>query len=185
MNIFYLNSDPKVAAREVCAVHVRKMIVESTQMLSTAHHILDCNNPTSAHLVGNPPPSDWYLTVLMKPSHANHPSNIWVRQNRNHYKWLAQYTLELLAIYKNLTGKTHKCELERSDIYTTLPINLPSGMFTPPPMCMPDEYKHKYSVVRAYRQYLTAKYNEWLSRARPVKVDFPYGQPDWLTLTHS
>jgi hypothetical protein len=38
MNIFYLNSDPKKAAVIQYNKHVVKMILESAQMLCTAHH---------------------------------------------------------------------------------------------------------------------------------------------------
>ena len=41
MNIFILHSDPEVAAKQHCDKHVCKMIVESAQMLSTAHRLLD------------------------------------------------------------------------------------------------------------------------------------------------
>ena len=41
MNIFVLDKDPRVAARMLCDKHVPKMIVESAQMLSTAHRLLD------------------------------------------------------------------------------------------------------------------------------------------------
>ena len=41
MNIFVLNKDPVLAAQEQCDKHVVKMIVESAQMLSTAHRMLD------------------------------------------------------------------------------------------------------------------------------------------------
>ena len=41
MNIFILNDDPVIAAKEQCDKHVVKMIVESAQMLSTAHRMLD------------------------------------------------------------------------------------------------------------------------------------------------
>ena len=41
MNIFILDTDPIVAAQWQCDKHVVKMIVESAQMLSTAHRILD------------------------------------------------------------------------------------------------------------------------------------------------
>ena len=41
MNIFVLDKDPVVAAQMQCDKHVVKMIVESAQMLSTAHRILD------------------------------------------------------------------------------------------------------------------------------------------------
>ena len=41
MNIFILDEDPVIAAKMLCDKHVPKMIVESAQMLSTAHRLLD------------------------------------------------------------------------------------------------------------------------------------------------
>ena len=41
MNIFILDKDPVMAAQLQCDKHVVKMIVESAQMLSTAHRMLD------------------------------------------------------------------------------------------------------------------------------------------------
>ena len=41
MNIFYLDKDPIVAAQMSCDKHVCKMIIESAQMLSTAHRMID------------------------------------------------------------------------------------------------------------------------------------------------
>ena len=41
MNVFYLHKDPKVAAEMSCDKHVVKMILESAQLLSTAHRVLD------------------------------------------------------------------------------------------------------------------------------------------------
>ena len=41
MNIFILHEDPVVAAHMQCYKHVPKMVVESAQMLSTAHRMLD------------------------------------------------------------------------------------------------------------------------------------------------
>ena len=39
MNIFFLDKSPKIAAQMMCNKHVVKMIVESAQMLSTAHRL--------------------------------------------------------------------------------------------------------------------------------------------------
>ena len=41
MNIFILDNDPVIAAQMQCDKHVVKMIVESAQMLSTVHRMLD------------------------------------------------------------------------------------------------------------------------------------------------
>ena len=43
MNIFFLNTDPKVCAQEHLDKHVVKMIVEYAQLMSTAHRLLDGN----------------------------------------------------------------------------------------------------------------------------------------------
>lgn len=166
MNIFYLDTDPALAARQICDVHVRKMIIESCQMLSTAHHMLD-----------GPDVPDG----IMKCTHFNHPSNIWVRQSDNHYKWLYLYTLELCKIHTERSGKIHKCFTDRMKPLAQLPVNMPHAMFTLPPACMPDEYKHKRSVVRSYRAYLNGKYLEWTDRDKPIKIKFQHGKPEWLT----
>ena len=39
MNIFILDHNPKIVAQSQCDKHVVKMIVESAQMLSTAHRM--------------------------------------------------------------------------------------------------------------------------------------------------
>ena len=41
MNIFYLDHDPVTAARAMTDKHIVKMILESAQLLSTAHRVLD------------------------------------------------------------------------------------------------------------------------------------------------
>ena len=41
MNVFYLSQDPVEAAQMHCDQHVRKMLIESAQLLSTAHRMLD------------------------------------------------------------------------------------------------------------------------------------------------
>ena len=72
MNIFYLHRDPVAAAQMQCDKHVVKMILESAQMLSTAHRVLD--GDTYADLRG-----------MYKLAHKNHPSTRWVRSNYRHY----------------------------------------------------------------------------------------------------
>jgi len=49
MNIFYLDTDPRVAAEAHCDKHVVKMILEYGQLLSTAHRLID----------GTPTPFEW------------------------------------------------------------------------------------------------------------------------------
>lgn len=41
MNVFYLSEDPVIAAMALIKKHKNKMLVESAQLLSTAHRVLD------------------------------------------------------------------------------------------------------------------------------------------------
>ena len=41
MNIFFLDKDPRECARQHCDKHVVKMVIETAQLLSTAHRLLD------------------------------------------------------------------------------------------------------------------------------------------------
>jgi len=133
MNIFMLDSNPFNAARMHCDKHVVKMVLESAQMLSTAHHVLD----------GKDCGLQWDLTnwKIYKATHKNHPSNVWVRETRHNYGWLYQLFVSLLREYKKRYNKTHKCEqLVEPLWYHPIKINRWHNM-THLPQCMPDQYK--------------------------------------------
>ena len=72
MNIFYLHPDPETCAQYHCDKHVVKMILEYSQMLSTAHH--ECDGVPGF--------------LCYKPTHKNHPCAVWVRVNRQYYRRL-------------------------------------------------------------------------------------------------
>ena len=74
MNIFYLHENPYMAARYQYNKHVVKMILESAQMLCTAHHVY-----------GN---DEQRRLVPYKQAHLNHPSTRWTRLCRANYMWL-------------------------------------------------------------------------------------------------
>ena len=84
MNIFYLDKDPVKAAQVQYNKHVVKMILESAQMLCTAHH----------HY-GND-------AVPYKKAHYNHPSTIWAREDAYNYMWLYDHMMALGKEYTKL-----------------------------------------------------------------------------------
>jgi hypothetical protein len=141
MNIFYLDKDPDKAATMMYNKHVVKMILESAQLLCTAHHVLDGDD----------------ADVPYKPTHKNHPSAIWVRESADNYAWLYFHMLALGEEYTKRYGKKHltitKCEDALS--------NIPGGMLnigaTPMPQCMPDQYKVPGDSVTAYWNYYEAE----------------------------
>jgi len=141
MNIFYLDKDPVKAAQAQYNKHVVKMILESAQMLCTAHHVY-----------GNPD------DVPYKQAHLNHPSTIWVRENSLHYDWLYEHMIALGNEYTKRYGKQHlsitKCKIPLSN----QPENIPHEEFEQPPQCMPDEFKDECSVQAYWNYYIGEKH---------------------------
>ena len=97
MNIFYLDRSPSIAAEMACDKHVVKMILESAQLLSTAHRVIDGDE--YADKVG-----------LYKMAHKNHPSTIWTRTSTENYMWLNRYFGALCREYTYRYGKHHASE---------------------------------------------------------------------------
>ena len=87
MNIFYVHTDPLIAARSLCNRHVVKMAVESAQMLAT------CFSTEVLYDAPRTIKGD----VRKNTSHFNHPSTVWVRESKQHYEWLVDHALELCA----------------------------------------------------------------------------------------
>mgnify|MGYP003645994502 FL=1 len=135
MNIFYLHPDPKVAASYFYDKHKVKMILECAQMLCTAHIALGNDD------------------VPYKKSHLNHPSSVWVRANNENYRWLYEHMLALGKEYTKRYNKTHLTITKCKDILAVAPLSIPTGDFTEPPQCMPDEYKVDNDSISAYWNY--------------------------------
>jgi hypothetical protein len=137
MNIFYLDSDPVKAAQAQYNKHVVKMILESAQMLCTAHHHYD-----NGH------------NVPYKKAHYNHPSTIWCRQNSRQYYWLFHHMLALGDEYTKRYKKTHLSITKCFDVLKDCPVGMPlGGEFNEPPQCMPEQYKVPGCSVTAYWNY--------------------------------
>ena len=98
MNIFYLDQNPRICAEMHLDKHVVKMILEYAQLLSTAHRVLDGEEYFDMTINGRKIKrwrmSNSYMeNGLMKASHINHPSNIWLRQSKQNYHHLLQFLL--------------------------------------------------------------------------------------------
>jgi len=159
MNIFYIDSCPTKAAQMQCDRHVVKMILESAQLLSTAHRELDGDSWADAN-------------SLYKKTHTNHPSAVWVRQSTNHYHWLDNHFVALCDEYSYRYGKTHLTDTKFRGVIYESPDNCPVNGWVDPPQCMPDQYKDD-DTVTAYRNYyrLDKSVNDWFcynkSRSHP------------------
>ena len=140
MNIFYLHEDPRKAAEYQYNKHVVKMILESAQMLCTAHHHYGNGD-----------------NVPYKKAHYNHPSTVWVRQNCENYAWLYRHMLALGEEYTKRYGKTHLTITKCKEPLSKAPPGMPWLGFTQPPQAMPDEYKDDCSLQAYWNYYIGAK----------------------------
>jgi hypothetical protein len=141
MNIFYLSTDPKKAAEYMYNKHVVKMILESAQLLCTAHIISDGEK----------------ANVPYKVTHKNHPSAVWARESISNYQWLYNHMVALGEEYTRRYGKQHLTILKCSEVLSSAPANVTKTEFTPMPQCMPDQYKVTGNSVEAYWNYYEAE----------------------------
>lgn len=159
MNIFYVDVNPVVAAASLVDKHVVKMVLETAQLLSTAHRVLDGEPYTD--LSGKRkmiryrlnPPRD----VLYTATHVQYPCSVWVRNSAANYDWLSLHFAALLDEYTYRYKKTHKCA-SFSHLLWGKPTAIPVKPFTEPPQCMPVECMVENDTVAAYRNcYNNAK----------------------------
>lgn len=185
MNIFYIDEDPVQAAQWMVDKHVVKMILESAQLLSTAHRVLDGEISISQRLVPgtleNPKyrkHTRWVLhddrdNIMYSATHINHPSAVWVRQSIENYNWLVDHFFALCAEYTYRYGKVHKCYAMGFYLQSP-PMNLQKVDWTPMPSCMADEYKVNDNPIDNYKNYYKiakSSLHSWKKREAPEWIN--------------
>ncbi len=155
MNLFYVHEDPKTAAKSLCDKHVVKMILETAQMLSTAHRLSDTPQ----------------APFVYKMTHKNHPSTKWLRSSQIAYKWGLDHLQELFTEYTHRYDKIHKTEREKLEYLKVIPKDLPELPFIAPPQCMYDECRGLDTII-AYQSYYRIRRTEidmrWTNREIPA-----------------
>ena len=157
------------------------MILEATQLLWTAWHVLGGRGMDRARGKG---------IKVYKATHVNHPMAIWVRRDKKNYVWLVKFALVLAKEYdmrfrckcggggggrrtygcKVCPKKVHACVAglkwmrgavlrgfggPNAGEYKAGQYLATEGLpkdVTPIPLCMPEKYFCK-NVVTAYRKY--------------------------------
>jgi hypothetical protein len=156
MNIFYINEDPIIAAKELADDHIRKMQIESAQMCCTAHWETGTEAP-------------------YKRAHWNHPSTKWVRESIQHYDWLVEHGLEICNEFTKRYGKSHKTQSVLEWLKQNKP-NIPNNDFTPPPQCMPEEFKME-NAIEAYKNF----YINDKIKIKKLTYNKLNNKPEWIS----
>ncbi len=161
MNIFLLSLCPQLAAQMHCDKHVVKMILETAQLLYSAHHVVGTQNL----------PDDAY-----RMTHKNHPCSIWTRESVANYKWLAELGWWLCKEYQFRYGESKVHKTERHIVWLREnPPAIPEGPQTPFRQAMPDPFKCEDPVV-AYQTY----YRESKLKERGIVKYTRRAWPDFL-----
>lgn len=177
MNIFYISADPAQAAIWMVDKHVVKMILESAQLLSTAHRVLDGQeyvDNTSGRRIKRWKLPDARDSVLYSATHVNHPSAIWCRQSVLNYTWLVDHMFALLHEYTYRYNKQHKIEGELSYMLQSPPLNLKEFDYTTMPSAMAEEYKISDDPIVNYRNYYKvgkSRMHKWTNRQPPEWIN--------------
>jgi hypothetical protein len=184
MNIFILSEDPAEAAQMLCDKHAAgKMAVESAQMLSTAHRILDGTVMRAPSKSGKTMSRHWVHPnanlddVLYKAVHVGHPCTVWTMQNDSNYIWHWAHFKALCEEYTYRYGKIHSSQTLLLDVLHEVPRNIPSGKLTKQPLAMQSnpECMFPNDVVKSYRSFYQTKQARfkmaWTKRPIPEWFD--------------
>lgn len=174
MNIFFLDINPQKSAMYHCDKHVVKMILETAQLLYSAHW-MNSKDPM------------WYTKITHKPykkTHSEHPLSVWVRTNSVNYLYACSIGLYLCAEYTHRYNRIHKTQEHLEWLVNNIPDkpqSLPiyktkrnfgkplfAGM-TPIPLCMPEIYFCD-CAIESYRSYYIGDkkgFSKWKMRSQP------------------
>jgi len=175
MNIFVLNTNPTLAAQAHCDIHLRKMIVETCQLLSTYHR-------KRSELGRSYRTED--LQLMMK-SYRSPIFQSWLHENYTNVEWTSALLDALLFEYSYRFGhrkveefKCYECARLLVSLGETEYLHVPQDFV----LAMPEDYLPMTSVykrgnpeqaVRAYRSYYSVEKFKLFTYTRRTP-------PDWL-----
>jgi len=176
MNIFVLDENPWAAARMHCDRHVPKMVVESAQMLSTAHRILDGEEYLAPSKSGKRMVKHYRLSenddIIYKAVHAGHPCTAWTMESASNYRWHFSLFVMLAKEFEFRFGKVHRSyDLLKKALFTP-PKNIPNKPQTPFAKAM-KAYADLMEIedpVKAYQEFYKAdkvEFAKW-EKGRPA-----------------
>lgn len=179
MNLFILDKDPVTAAQQQCDKHVVKMIVESGQMLSTVHRMLDGTLIRRPSKSGRTQvkyyvhPNPLLESILYKAVHFNHPCTVWTRESSSNYEWHYQHFIALCDEYTYRYDRLHRTDRILRETLKIPPRKIPQGDMTPFKLAMKSnpECMFEDDPVKSYRMFYQTKQArfsmDWTKRETP------------------
>lgn len=156
MQIYFLDSNPKLSAQYHPDKLVVKMITESLQILSTVCHI---HNQSEL--------------AVYKKTHSNHPSVVWASETIDNYLWLYDMTYWLYEEYKHRYNNKQHLAGEKFKMLG-IPYIKEEGL-TKIKYGYKDERYHFEDRTEGYREYLKCEKSHILKYTKR-------NIPEWLTM---
>lgn len=173
MNIFYVDDDPITAAHCLNDTHVRKMIIESAQMLANCYTGLQLSQAPKTQ-----------KGTVRKYSYTDHPCSKWVMANYTHFTWLLKHSIELAAEYAWRFEKLHFTSSFLVWCCHNTPRIPKEPVFYEPPFIkgkfgklVPILPNRGMDIVEAYREYYNTKIYDRAGRRIDVWTRRP--KPEW------
>ncbi|RQG97678.1 hypothetical protein [Natrarchaeobius chitinivorans] len=158
MNVFWLDEDPRLAARYHCDQHVNKLLLEAAQVLCTAAR-----------------QNGYEADFLYQPTHVDHPVTRWATASSANWRRLREHAAALNEEFVDRYDKDDDhASWQVIERIEPDEIAFPSDEPTPRPQAMPEEYRRPDDPIGAYRAYYAGEKAEW-AEWRYTEV------PPWLT----
>lgn len=163
MNIFAVDPDTIICAQALDDVRLRKMCLETAQLLSTALRL----RPDLHHR-----PSASARHLLYKVTHPGNDVSLWVRENVQNFAWTHSLLVELILEYQYRFAKAHgsSCIIQL--------LGVPRITHDPTSFCNRARRKDMnldftmLPVHDAYRVYLNTRWGHeqptWTNRGAPA-----------------
>lgn len=174
MNIFRLSDCPIEAARFHQDLHVRKIIVEASQLLANCYS-KDVLAQAPRTQTGN----------IRGHSHIHHPISIWTKETRGNQAWVAYYAQALCDEYKHRFNKTHFCQsfinwILDKELFDHIDLE---NNETEQPQCFKN-YPHLMvpdNPVLGYRNYYRVAKRSFMIRGKEVFATWTNREiPEWF-----
>jgi hypothetical protein len=169
MNIFVLHYNKRKAARWHVDSHVVKMLLETCQLLYTAHWVLfypelkDCKSAVALSRTQKQLEVPEYMWPApecnttkepgYRPCHVWHPCAKWARECSGNYLWLAELGLELAKEFRFRFKKEHSCEKHIVWLFDNIPLSIVMAPRKNFAIAMDDQYKNSNDPIVCYRNY--------------------------------
>ena len=193
MNIFALHWRQRKVARWHCDKHVVKMLLETVQLLYTAHWCLTYKElaaATGAQQLARlqrqlpiPPKMETAPKNLSgshyRPVHSFHPCAKWTRRTSGNYQWLAKLAIELAAEFRFRYGHDHACQPHAEWLVANMPAGIRKWPRTEFVMAMDERFKISQDPIVSYRHFYRVSKGEERGLLTYTKRHIPH----WLMIS--